>query len=413
MTALIRTSELVPPGPDTQVPPTRVLSVLGSTGSIGRQTLAVAREEGWRVDALAAGQNIDELVRQILEFSPLFVSVADRDARDRLQAALSERLPKSSLPRIGEGREGAVQAASFETADTVVAAITGFAGLEPVLAAASLGRKIALANKESLVAGGHEVRRRALESGAWIMPVDSEHSAIWQCLFTADRQDLKRAVLTCSGGPFQGRTRDRLADVTVSEALDHPTWKMGGKITIDSATLMNKAFEVIEGCHLFNLGTGEMDVVIHRQSIIHSLIELKDGSLFAQLGPPDMTLPIRFALTFPQRSWRAERPPFDFFANGHSALTFEPVDAESFPSIRLAREVFDAGGLLPLAFNAANEAAVGRFLAGEISFLSIFDIIERALDRFSPLMAIKAPSFDDMMNQHLRVMDAAANWPVS
>jgi len=398
----------VPSSLDAPLPPTRALSVLGSTGSIGSQTLTVARQEGFEVKALAAGRRMDRLADQVALFRPAYVSVLDEAAKRDLIQRLREAYGLDQLPQIGVGRQGAVLAARWPEADTVVAAITGFAGLEPVLAAADAGRKIALANKESLVVAGQEVRKRAEESGAWILPVDSEHSAIWQCRLAAPPDSIRRLILTCSGGPFVDHSSEELRQVTLAEALSHPTWSMGGKITIDSATLMNKAFEVIEACHLFDLSADRVDVAVHRQSLVHSLVEFTDGALLAQLGDPDMALPIRFALTFPRRSDRPQDKPFDLLAEGRSAWTFEPVRREIFPSIDWGREVYAQGGLMPLVLNAANEAALARFMAGEIAFLSIFSLIRQALDEFSHLSAMKASSFDDMMSAHVRVMDYVA-----
>lgn len=364
--------------------------------------------------ALAAGQNIPELVSQILEFQPDFVSVKDQEARKRLVEALAFELPPGRpMPDIGQGREGAVEVARWEGADTVIAAITGFAGLEPVLAAAAAGRKIALANKESLVVAGEEVRRQAELSGAFVLPVDSEHSALWQCMLAAPPDSIRRLILTCSGGPFYGKGPQDLALVRPDQALNHPTWSMGAKITIDSASLMNKAFEVIEACHLFGVPHRMVDVIIHPQSLVHSLLEFNDGAILAQLGDPDMTLPIRLALTFPRRSDKGRGAPFDFLASERSTWTFGGVDDRLFPSILMARQAMEAGGLMPLVLNAANEAAVARFLSGDLSFTGIHDLVRRSLDHFSPLAAIKAPSFDDMMNQHLRVMDYAHKAAIS
>ncbi|HZK42636.1 MAG TPA: 1-deoxy-D-xylulose-5-phosphate reductoisomerase [Clostridia bacterium] len=390
----------------TPLPSTKVLAILGSTGSIGRQSLQVAQEEGYRVAALAAGKNSGELARQIQLFQPAFVSVQDQETKDQLVRILTDQLPAGFvMPIIDFGRQALLEVARWQEADTVIAAITGFAGLEPVLAAASSGKKIALANKESLVVAGHEIKRQAALSGAWILPVDSEHSAIWQCMLAALPGSVRRLILTCSGGPFQDKTLEDLAQVTPAQALDHPTWSMGGKITIDSASLMNKAFEVIEACHLFDMDPALIDVAVHRQSLVHSLVEFKDGSLMAQLGDPDMTLPIRFALTFPHRSDRGEVPPFDLLSQKRWQWTFEAVDDQRFPSIGLARQALAAGGLMPLVLNAANEAAVASFMAGRLPFRGIFELIEGALDHFSPLSAIKESSFDDMMGQHQRVIE--------
>ncbi len=399
---------VVPLNPAIPIPETKRLAVLGSTGSIGRQAIEVAREEGYQIASLAAGQNTELLANQIESLRPEFVSVGDEEAKARLLSRLKTK-GLESLPVIDAGRRGAVRAAAWPGVDTVLAAITGFAGLEPVLAAVSSGRKIALANKESLVVAGHEVMGRALESGALILPVDSEHSAVWQCLLASPGALVRRIILTCSGGPFHGRSRESLVGVSAGEALAHPTWSMGAKISLDSATLMNKAFEVIEACHLFGLPHREIEVVVHPQSLVHSLVEFSDGALLAQLGEPDMAIPIRFALTFPNRSTRVSRPSFDFFSPGHNRWTFEPVGEELFPAIAMAREAFDKGGLMPLVLNAANEAAVARFLAGEIGFVSIFTLVRRALDDFSHWSAIRAPSFDDMMGAHRRVVETVSS----
>ncbi len=393
----------VPRGLSDRVRPTSKIAVLGSTGSIGTQSLEVARDEGFKVVALAAGKNAERLAEQIRLYNPAYVSVRDEETR----ASLIRQLASLNVPRpdIGVGREGAVRVARWNDADTVVAAITGFAGLEPVLAAAASGKKIALANKEALVVAGRAVMQLAAESGALILPVDSEHSAIWQCLMAAFPSDLHHVILTCSGGPFFGRTRDELARVSVEEALAHPTWMMGRKITIDSATLMNKAFELIEACHLYGLEPEDVRVVIHPQSIAHSLVAFKDGSYLAQLGSPDMRVPIRYALTFPNRSDLSASAAFDLFDEDGFAWTFAKVDEETFPSLRLARQAWHAGGQAPLVFNASNEAAVALFLDGVIQLTHIFDFVERALVEFSHMSSIESSTFDDMMNGHCRVME--------
>ncbi len=398
----------VPRRLDSVIRKTRRLSVLGSTGSIGTQSLEVARDEGFEVAALAAGKNVASLAGQIRVFHPRFVSVQDAESKRALIEALSAI--GEPCPEIGVGRDGLVRAAQWIDADTVVAAVTGFAGLEPVLAAASAGKKIALANKEALVVGGHAVTRFARESGALILPVDSEHSAIWQCLLAAFPHDLDHIILTCSGGPFFGKTREELAGVTASQALAHPTWSMGSKITIDSATLMNKAFEVLEACHLYGLNPEDVRVIIHPQSRVHSLVALKDGAYLAQLGPPDMRIPIRFALTFPRRADRTARDPFDLFPGEGSSWSFAAVDEETFPSIAMARRVWRAGGLMPLVMNAANEAAVRLFLDGIIPFTKIFDFVERALADFRYMSDAEEPAFDDMINGHNRVMEKVGEY---
>ncbi len=386
-----------------RIRPTEKLAVLGSTGSIGTQSLEVACDEGFEVVALAAGGNVEKLAQQIHMFNPAYVSVRDEEARASLMRLLaSQHVP---CPDIGVGRAGVVRVAQWDDADTVVAAITGFAGLEPVLAAAMSGKKIALANKEALVVAGHAVIQLASDSSALILPVDSEHSAIWQCLMAALPSNLHHLILTCSGGPFFGRQRDELAHVSVEEALAHPTWIMGNKITIDSATLMNKAFELIEACHLYGLEPEDVGVVIHPQSIVHSLVAFKDGSYLAQLGSPDMRVPIRYALTFPNRSDRSAYTSFDLFdVDKNNAWTFAKVDEETFPSLRFARKAWRDGGMMPLVFNASNEEAVKLFLDGAIRLSQIFDFVERALVDFSHMSSIESSTFDDMMNEHHRVM---------
>lgn len=385
------------------VRPTKRLVILGSTGSIGTQTVEIAIDEGYDVVALAAGRNVERLATQVCRLSPAFVSVQDEETRALLSCRLAELHGPS--PEIGVGREGLVRAAQWEEADTVVASITGFAGLEPVLAAARSGKKIALANKEALVVAGHAVMRLASESGALILPVDSEHSAIWQCLMAASPSDVHHVILTCSGGPFFGCTRDDMANASVEHALAHPTWSMGKKITVDSATLMNKAFELMEACHLFGLQPDDVKVIIHPQSHIHSMVAFKDGSYLAQLGSPDMRLPIRYALTFPHRSDCFERMSFDFLSGGVSTgWSFARVDEDVFPSLRLARGVWREGGMMPLVFNASNEAAVSLFLDGRIPLTKIFDFVERALVDFSHMSSTESSTFDDMMDGHQRVM---------
>lgn len=418
---------------------TRSISVLGSTGSIGVQSLQVAKEEGMDVVALACGRNVQLLASQIRFWRPHYVSVQDESSRQSLLLLLGEEaqyrampedkvpfisdipdavknhkieetsppllVPSSSdLPVIGVGRRGAVIAASLKDADTVIGAITGFAGLEPVLAAADSGKKIALANKESIVAAGEVVRRRAAKGGAWILPVDSEHSAVWQCALAASEKALSRVILTCSGGPFLGFSSKDLAAVTPEQALIHPTWSMGNKITVDSATLMNKGFELIEACRLFHLPPDRIEIVVHPESIVHSLAAFSDGSVLAQLGLPDMKMPIRFALTFPDRSTRPESEWFDLLHATSGALTFLAPDEDVFPSILIARDAVRQGGLMPLVLNAANEAAVRLFLDGSIDFPRIFSLIRGALRDFNHMSSIKESSFDAMMAVHQEVL---------
>lgn len=430
----------VPRSLETPVARTRFLSVLGSTGSIGVQSLQVAEEEDMDVVALACGRNVQLLAEQIRVWRPRYVSVQDESSRQLLLLLLGEKaqyramtedkvpllsnitdaiknhknkesltpllVPTSSdLPIIGVGRRGAVLAAALPYADTVIGAITGFAGLEPVLAAADSGKKIALANKESLVAAGEVVRRRAARSGAWILPVDSEHSAVWQCAIAASEEALSRVILTCSGGPFLGYSRKELVAVTPEQALRHPTWSMGNKITVDSATLMNKGFELIEACRLFHLPPERIEVVVHPESIVHSLAAFSDGSVLAQLGLADMKMPIRFALTFPDRSKRPESEWFDLLHATSGALTFLAPDDDVFPSILMARDAVRQGGLMPLVLNAANEAAVGLFLDGSIDFQRIFSLVGGALRDFNHMSSINESSFNAMMAVHQEVQE--------
>ena len=382
------------------------MSILGSTGSIGRQTLELARECSYRVEALACNKNIDLLIRQIEEFKPRLVSVGDADTARELK----ERLKASSLtekaPDIMYGRQGNCAVASCSGVDTVVAAIVGFAGLEAVLEAIALGRKIALANKEPLVAAGELVMSQARRSGASIIPVDSEHSAVWQCLLGRPLNSWKRIFLSCSGGPFRGYSYEKLADVRLEDALKHPTWDMGAKITIDSATLMNKGLEIIEAYYLFETAVENIDVVIHPQSLIHSMLSFKDGSVMAVLGSPDMKQPIHQALAFPEILERDEVYSYDPFAPANAMISFERPDEAVFPSLRLAREAVQGGGLLPLAYNSANEAANLLFRRERISFVTIFDIVAKVLDGFHNLSDVKLASYDDMINVHEKIMRA-------
>ena len=354
----------------------RRISILGSTGSIGRQTLDVARELGLRVEALAAYHNIDLLEQQTRQFQPRLVALYDPDASD----AFRERV--RDLPvRVVSGPEGLQEAATIAQADTVVTAVVGMVGLRPTLAAIEVGKRIALANKETLVCAGELVMEMADRHGAEIIPVDSEHSAIFQCLQGCrDRREVRRLILTCSGGPFYGKSFEELKGVTRENALQHPNWKMGAKITVDCATLMNKGLEVIEAMRLYHLPLEQVSVVIHRQSVIHSLVEFRDGAMLAQMGTPDMRLPIRYALTWPRR---AESPlePLDLLAC--PPLTFDAPDRRAFPCLRLAEEAARAGGTACAVLNGANEAAVGLFLQNRISFSDIPKLVKFARDSIS------------------------------
>ncbi len=352
---------------------TNCVSVLGSTGSIGRQTLEVVGQLGIRVAALAAGANVERMARQCREYKPELAVMATPQAANALRDALG-----TQKIRILSGPEGLLAAAVHEQADTVVTAVVGMLGLQPTLAAIRQKKRIALANKETLVCAGELVMAAAREYGTEILPVDSEHSAIFQCLMgCTDRREIRRLLLTCSGGPFYGRSREELGAVTKADALCHPNWKMGQKITVDCATLMNKGLEVIEAMRLYSLPLSQVDVLIHRQSIVHSLVEFRDGAVLAQLGVPDMRVPIRLAMTYPER---AENPaaPLDLTTCG--ALTFAAPDYEAFPCLALAREAAQRGGTACAVLNGANEAAVGAFLRDEIGFYDIERLVRGALD---------------------------------
>ena len=355
---------------------TRSIALLGSTGSIGRQTLEVARELGLTVAALTANSSVDLIEQQAREFCPRLAVLYDEAAA----AELRERL-RDTKTQVLSGMEGLLAAATAEDADTVVTAVVGMIGLKPTLAAIEQGKRIALANKETLVCAGTLVMDAAEKYGAEIVPVDSEHSAVFQCLQGCrDRGEVRRILLTCSGGPFYGRTFDELEHMTAADALRHPNWHMGPKITVDSATLMNKGLEIIEAMRLYRLPVEQVQAVIHRQSIVHSLVEFRDGAMLAQLGTPDMKLPIRYAMTYP---YRAESPdkPLDLLTCG--ALTFAEPDERAFPCLRLARYAAAVGGTACAILNGANEAAVGMFLRGEIGFNDISRRVERALERVS------------------------------
>ncbi len=348
------------------------LSVLGSTGSIGTQTLDVCRKLGFEVLALAAGSNIELLEQQAREFSPKLVAVYDETAAKRLSIALSD----TDITVLG-GEEGVLEAASIDC-DIVLNAVTGIAGLRPTIAAIEAGNDVALANKETLVAGGKRVMDYAAEKGVKILPVDSEHSAIFQCLQAkGDYGRIKKLILTASGGPFFGRKAEELINVTPADALNHPTWNMGRKVTIDSATMANKGLEVIEAAHLFGVSQDNIDVVIHRESIVHSLVEFTDNSVLAQLGVPDMRTPIQYALTVPERCESAV-PGLDLAKV--CTLHFYPQDNEAFPSTNIARYALSLGKTATAAFNAADEIAVAAFLEGKIGFTDIPKIIEKTVE---------------------------------
>ena len=349
------------------------VSVLGSTGSIGRQTLDIVAHLGISVAALTAGNSVERMAQQCRQFRPKLAVMATEQAANEL-AALVAHLNIE----IAWGEEGLIRAATAPEADCVITAVVGMLGLKPTLAAIRAGKRIGLANKETLVCAGELVMAEAKAYGTRIVPVDSEHSAIFQCLMgCGDRREVRRLILTCSGGPFFGMERPQLEKVTKADALKHPNWKMGEKITVDCATLMNKGLEVIEAMRLYDLPLEQVDVVIHRQSIVHSMVEFCDGAVMAQMGSPDMRLPIQLAFTYPERR-ECIVEPLDLLTCG--ALTFCAPDMEAFPCLALARECARRGGTACAVLNGANEAAVAMFLRGEIGFYDIYERVKAAVD---------------------------------
>ena len=354
------------------------IAILGSTGSIGQSALAVvdAHADRLQVVGLAAGENADLFAAQIARYQPRIATMASGSALDRLKRT---GIPEATFG--GPGREGLVAVASHPDVDLVLCASSGTDGLEAVLAAIEHGKAVALANKEVLVMAGGIVTEAARRRGVALLPVDSEHNAIHQCLHGRSPSELTRLVLTASGGPFRGRSASELTKVTAEDALKHPTWRMGRKITIDSATLMNKGLEVIEAHWLFGVRADQIAVLIHPQSVVHSMVELTDGSLIAQLGVTDMRLPIQYAFSYPER-WPTPMPPLDLTRAGR--LEFDVPDTEAFPCLRLAYRALDAERSLPVVLNAANEVAVARFLDGRIGFGSIPRVIELTMDAHRP-----------------------------
>ncbi|WP_274361446.1 1-deoxy-D-xylulose-5-phosphate reductoisomerase [Paenibacillus thermotolerans] len=373
------------------------IAILGSTGSIGTQTLDIVKHhpDRFQVEALAAGSNVELLAEQAHFFLPKLVSVASKEAASKLEPLVPAGV------KVVWGEEGLRAAAAESDAGVVVAAMVGSAGLKPTLDAIDAGKHIALANKETLVTAGHIVMKRAAERGVPIVPVDSEHSAIFQCLNGSRTEDVAAITLTASGGSFRDRTREQLADVTLEQALKHPNWSMGAKVTIDSATMANKGLEVIEAHHLFGVGFDRIKVLIHPESIVHSFVEFNDRSVIAQLGLPDMRVPIQYALTYP------ERPPspsgsLDLAAIGK--LHFREMDFGRFPMLRLAFESGRAGGTAPAVFNAANEVAVARFIQGDIPFLGIEEIVDRTL---SGHIVSASPSLEEVWEADAWARDQA------
>ncbi|MBM7590589.1 1-deoxy-D-xylulose-5-phosphate reductoisomerase [Brevibacillus fulvus] len=365
------------------------IALLGSTGSIGTSTLQVVRQhpEKFQIVALSGGSNVRLLAEQIQEFHPLFVSVGSEAAAKELRSLLGD----ARQPEIGYGEEGLLQAAALPDANFVMTAVVGSVGIAPTLAAIEAGKTIGLANKETLVSAGHLVMKAARERGVAIIPVDSEHSAIFQCLAGERRQDLSRIIITASGGSFRNRSRSELENVTVAQALSHPNWSMGAKITIDSATMMNKGFEVIEAHWLFDLPYEQIDCVLHYESIVHSMVEYKDGAVKAQLGTPDMKVPILYALSYPGRL-PLETERLDF--SKQATLHFAPMDFDRYPLLSLAYACGKTGGTAPAVLNAANEIAVSRFLQGEITFLQIEQIVEQVCQLHE---SVAQPSLEEIL----------------
>lgn len=365
----------------------KTISILGSTGSIGRQTLDVAQQLHLRVAAITAHASVERMEEQIRQFHPALAVLTDEAAARDLRA----RVADTDTTVVG-GFEGLMEAATLPQADTVVTAVVGMVGLRPTLAAIGEKKRIALANKETLVCAGELVMDAAEQAGAEIVPVDSEHSAIFQCLQgCADRREIWRLILTCSGGPFYGMSYDEVGKMTKEDALRHPNWTMGPKITVDCATLMNKGLEVIEAMRLYRLPLSQVSVVIHRQSIVHSLVEYRDGAVLAQLGTPDMRLPIRYAMTYPNRG---ENPaePLDLLSC--PPLTFAQPDRTAFPCLRLAEEAAAQGGTACAVLNGANEEAVGLFLADRIGFHDIPDLVAQAR---AEVAVVTSPTLEDIL----------------
>lgn len=372
---------------------TENLSILGSTGSIGKQSLDVCRKCGYGVKALTAFSSVDEIEKQAREFKPEKVALVDKKAA----ADLKIKLADTDIKVLG-GMDGVCECAEIQSADTVLNSVVGMAGLKPTLTAIYAGKKIALANKETLVAGGQLVMSEAKKHSVEILPVDSEHSAIFQCLQgKPTNKALKKIILTASGGPFFGKTADELRDVTVEKALKHPNWSMGAKITIDSATMMNKGLELIEAVWLFSVKPDDVDIVVHRESIVHSAVEYDDNSVIAQLGLPDMRIPIQYALTYPERF---ESPVGELSLSQIGKLTFFEPDYETFRCINLCRKAINMGGLYPAAVNSANEQANLMFRQGKIGFLDIADRVEAVLE--------KTPHYDNYTFEDILEIDKFA-----
>lgn len=369
------------------------ISILGSTGSIGRQTLdVISRLDGVQVAALTAGSSVERMAEQCRQFVPELAVMSTKEAAEELKQLISD------LPiRVSWGEDGLIEAATIDSADCVITAVVGMLGLKPTLAAIRAGKRIGLANKETLVCAGELVMAEAKKHHTEIIPVDSEHSAIFQCLMgSGDKREVKKIILTCSGGPFFGKTKQELRSVTRADALKHPNWKMGAKITIDCSTLMNKGLEVIEAMRLYDLPLEQVQVLIHRQSIVHSMVEFVDGAVMAQMGSPDMRLPIQLALTYPERTV-CPVDPLDLTA---VPLSFSHPDLEAFPCLRLAMEAAKQGGTACPVMNGANEEAVALYLQDRIGFYDIYDLVSGAMQA---VPFIKEPTLEQILEA-----DAAA-----
>ena len=375
------------------------ISILGSTGSIGRQTLDIIDNLNIPVAALTAGSNAQRMAQQCRKYTPKLAVMASEEAANALKESISD------LPiRVMWGEEGLIAAATMVEADCIITAVVGMVGLKPTLAAIRAGKRIGLANKETLVCAGELVMAEAKKHNVQIIPVDSEHSAIFQCLMGAgEKREVKRILLTCSGGPFYGKTKEELGVVTKADALRHPNWKMGAKITIDCATLMNKGLEVIEAMRLYDMPLEQVDVLIHRQSIVHSMVEFVDGAVMAQLGSPDMRLPIQLAMTYPERT-SCPAPALDLTTCG--ALTFTHPDMEAFPCLKLARDCAKRGGTACPAMNGANEEAVAMFLNDEIGFYDIYDLVSRAVEA---VPFIQNPNLEQILEADRLAREAVRN----
>ena len=361
------------------------IAILGSTGSIGTQTLEVADiTNEYKISALTAHKNVSLMEKQIRKYKPVVVCMTDEDSAKDLKIRV-----KDTNTKVLSGIDGVCECASLSKADTVVTAIVGIAGLKPTMSAIKAGKRIALANKETLVTAGEIVMSATKENNVEILPVDSEHSAIFQSISNQDKF-LKKIIITASGGPFFGKKRSELSQVTPQMALKHPNWSMGAKITIDSATLVNKGLEIIEAMHLFNIPVEQIQPIVHRESIIHSMVEFCDGSVIAQLGVPDMKLPISYALSYPERTVPVSN---ELDLVSVSKLTFYDIDNEAFPSVNLAKKAANAGGVMCAVYNGANEAAVELFLNKKCRFTDITELIEKAMDKCPK---IKSPTLEDI-----------------